>query len=231
MGWIDSIEGVLLHLCSLTAPALSQWSHLGCCQSHRSVWCFTHCMWSRKVHPRDFNRLRISEFTQNFWAFSFYIADFWQTFWVIWENGSNWSNLRLKMSVSALGRLKNHNVPHLHPNFTMFMPLNRLQLKICAFSGKFNVCSKWVLLSWIEIYRDFTLQTQIFTQKYRSWLRFYSEFLRKKLAAGGSGILVGDFPPYNWIVGLDYMETQVKCQDQEPMRPKIGRTLSEKEKT
>jgi len=32
--------------------------------------------------------------------------------------------------------------------------------------------------------------------------------------------------PYNWIVGLDYMETQVKCQDQEPMRPKIGRTLS-----
>ena len=35
------------------------------------------------------------------------------------------------MSVSALGRLKNQNVPHLHPNFTMFMPLNRLQLKIC----------------------------------------------------------------------------------------------------
>ena len=33
--------------------------------------------------------LRISEFTQNFWVFSFYIADFWQTFWVIWENGSN----------------------------------------------------------------------------------------------------------------------------------------------
>ena len=90
------------------------------------------------------------------------------------------------MTISALGRLKNHNVPHLHPNFTMFMPLNRLQLKICAFSGKFNVCSKWVLLSWIEIYCDFTLQTQIFTQKYRSWLRFYAEFLRKKLAAGGS---------------------------------------------
>ena len=32
----------------------------------------------------------------------------------------------------------------------------------------------------------FTLQTQIFTQKYRSWLKFYSEFLRKKLAAEGS---------------------------------------------
>ena len=27
------------------------------------------------------------------------------------------------------------------------------------------------------------LQTQIFTRKYRSWLRFYSEFLRKNLAA------------------------------------------------
>ena len=126
--------------------------------------------------------LRISEFTQNFWVFSFYIADFWQTFWVIWENGSNWSNLRLKMSFFALGRLKNHKVPHLHPNSTMFMPLDRLQLKIYAFSGKFNVCSKRVLLSWIKICCDFTLQTQIFTQKYRSWLRFYSEFLRKKLA-------------------------------------------------
>ena len=30
------------------------------------------------------------------------------------------------------------------------------------------------------------LQTQIFTQKYRSCLRLYSEFLRKKLVAGGS---------------------------------------------
>ena len=130
--------------------------------------------------------IRISAFTQNFWVFWFYIADFWQTFWVIWENGSNWSNLRLKMSFFALGRLKNHKVPHLHPNSTMFMPLDRLQLKMYAFSGKFNVCSKRVLLSWIKICRDFTLQTQIFTQKYRSWLRFYSEFLRKKLAAGGS---------------------------------------------
>ena len=132
------------------------------------------------------NRLRISEFTQNFWVFSFYIADFWQTFWVIRENGSNWSNLRLKMSFFALGRLKNHKVPHLHPNSTMFMPLNRLQLKIYAFSGKFNVCSKRVLLSWIKICSDFTLHTQIFTQKYRSWLRFFSEFLSKKLTAGGS---------------------------------------------
>ena len=121
---------------------------------------------------RDFNRLRISEF------FRFIL----QTFWVIWENGSNWSNLRLKMSFFALGRLKNHKVPHLHPNSTMFMPLDRLQLKIYAFSGKFNVCSKRAVLSWIKICRDFTLQTQIFTQKYRSWLRFYSQFLRKKLA-------------------------------------------------
>ena len=57
------------------------------------------------------------------------------------------SNLWLKMIFFALGRLKNHNVPHLHPNSTMFMPLDRLQLKIYAFSGKFNVCSKRVLLS------------------------------------------------------------------------------------
>ena len=67
------------------------------------------------------------------------------------------------------------------------MPLDRLQLKIYAFSGKVNVCSKHALLSWINICRDFTLQTQTFTQKCRSWPRFYSEFLRKKLAVGGSG--------------------------------------------
>ena len=140
------------------------------------------------VQDRGSSEVRISEFTQNFWVFSFYIADFWQTFWVIWENGSNWSNLRLKMSFFALGRLKNHKVPHLHPNSTMFMPLDRLQLKIYAFSGKFNVCSKRQILSWIKICRDFTLQTQIFTQKYRSWVRFYSEFLRKKFAAGGSDL-------------------------------------------
>ena len=85
------------------------------------------------------------------------------------------SNLRLKMKFFALGRLKNHNVPHLHLNSTM----SRLQLKVNAFSGKFNVCSKRVLLLWIKNCRDFTLETQIFTQNYRSWLGFYSEFLRK----------------------------------------------------
>ena len=79
-----------------------------------------------------------------------------------------------------------NNVPHLHPNSTMFMPLDRLQLTIYAFSGKFNVCSKRVLLLWINICRDFRLQTQIFTQKYRSWLRFYSEYLSKNLAGGVS---------------------------------------------
>ena len=36
---------------------------------------------------RDFNRLRNSEFTQNFWVFSVYIADFWQTFSVLLVNG------------------------------------------------------------------------------------------------------------------------------------------------
>ena len=40
------------------------------------------------------------------------------------------------MSFFALGRLKNHKVPHLHPNSTMFMPLDRLQLKIQG--GFFN---------------------------------------------------------------------------------------------
>ena len=70
-------------------------------------------------YPRASSRLRISAKTQNFWVFLFYIADFWQTFWVIWENGSNWLNLRLKMSFFALGRLKNHKVLHLHPNSTM----------------------------------------------------------------------------------------------------------------
>ena len=44
----------------------------------------------------------------------------------------------------------------------MFMPLSRPQLKISAFSGKFNVCSKCLFLSWIKICRDFTLQTQDF---------------------------------------------------------------------
>ena len=58
------------------------------------------------LENRDFSRLRNSEFTQNFWVFSVYIADFWQTFWVIWENRSKWSNLMLNMSIPTLGRLK-----------------------------------------------------------------------------------------------------------------------------
>ena len=45
------------------------------------------------------------------------------------------------MSASALKRLKNHNILHLHPYSTMFMPIDRLQLKIYAFSRQFNVCS------------------------------------------------------------------------------------------
>ena len=48
------------------------------------------------------------------------------------------------MSVSALKKVEK---PKLHLNSTIFMPLNRLQLKMYAFSGKFNVCSKHVLLS------------------------------------------------------------------------------------
>ena len=94
----------------------------------------------------------------------------------------------LNMSIPTLGRLKTHEIPHLHHNSRKFMPLNRHQLKIYAFSVKFNVCSKWVLLPWIKICRDFTPETQIFTQKNESWLRFYSEFLSKKLAAEGSAL-------------------------------------------
>ena len=128
--------------------------------------------WAQRPQPAQF--------------FSVYIADFWQTFWVFWENRSEWSNLGLNMSIPTLGRLKTHEIPHLHHNYRKFMPLSRHQLKIYAFSVKFNVCSKWVLLLWIKICRDFTPETQIFTQRNESWLRFYSEFLSKKLAAGVS---------------------------------------------
>ena len=68
------------------------------------------------------------------------------------------------MKFFALGRLKKHNVPHLHPN-SMFMPLDRLQLKIYGFSGKFNVCSKRILLSQIKICRDLRNFLEIFGQK------------------------------------------------------------------
>ena len=71
------------------------------------------------------------------------------------------------MKFFALGRLKNHNVPHLHPNSTMFMPLDRLQLKIYAFSGN----SMFVLnayfcreLRFVVILRS---KLETFTQKYR----------------------------------------------------------------
>ena len=160
--------------------------HLGWVECNMALLFYWMKIFGRSLHQR-------LQPAQNFWVYSeslsFFVlysrllADFLSH----WGNRSNWSNLRLKMFFFALGRLKNHNVPHLHPNSTMFMPLERLQLKIYAFSGKFNVCSKRVLLSWIKICRDFTLPTQIFTQKYRSWLRFYSELLRKKLAAEGSG--------------------------------------------
>ena len=69
---------------------------------------FTQKYWveSESTPSRAPTRLRNYEFTQNFWVFSVYIADFWQTFQVIWENWSNWSKLRLKIRVCALGRLK-----------------------------------------------------------------------------------------------------------------------------
>ena len=67
-------------------------------------------------------------------------------------------------------RLKNHKIPHIHPNFRVCLPLNRHQLKINAFSAKFNVCANCLLLPWIKICLDFALQAQIFTQKNTSWL-------------------------------------------------------------
>ena len=54
--------------------------------------------------------LRISEF-----FFSVYITNICQTIWVIWKNGLNWTNLRVNMSISALGRLKNDNLSKLLP--------------------------------------------------------------------------------------------------------------------
>ena len=75
------------------------------------------------------------------------------------------------MSMSAFGRLKNHKTPHFHPNFRICMPLNRHQLKIYAFSVKFNVCSKCVRSLWIKICRDFYSEkhelTQIFLRIWR----------------------------------------------------------------
>ena len=61
------------------------------------------------LSTRDFNRLRKSEFTQNFWVFSVYIADFWQTFWVIWEKGQNDQIWGWKWAFLHLKRLKNQN--------------------------------------------------------------------------------------------------------------------------
>ena len=69
------------------------------------------------------------------------------------------------MSFSVLGRLKNHKVPHLHPNSTMFMPLDRLQLKIYM---HFLENSMLVLNAYF--YRELRFVTIL-----RSKLRFYSE--------------------------------------------------------
>ena len=136
-----------------------------------------------KRHPNIFwirasTRLRFSEFTQNFWVFS---ADFWQTFWVIWVNESDWSNLRLNMSIFTLGRLKNHKIKHLHPHFTMCMSRTRLQLKINLFFKLPCLFQIFTLGCETECVTNLRDKTQIFTQTNRSWLRFYSEFLCKNL--------------------------------------------------
>ena len=87
------------------------------------------------------------------------------------------------------------------------MPLDRLQLKVYAFSGKFNVCSKRVLSSWIKICRDFMLQTQIFTQKYRSWLRF---LLRN---TGVDSDFTQNFWGKYWRLGALVPRYKTGCQD------------------
>ena len=69
------------------------------------------------------------------------------------------------MSFFALARLKNHKVPHLHPNSTMFLPLDRLQLKIYM---HFLENSMLVLNAYF--YRELRFVTIL-----RSKLRFYSE--------------------------------------------------------
>ena len=123
-----------------------------------NIWRKNICFFKSPI--RAFSRLRISAFTQNFWVFSFYIADFWQTFWVIWENGSNQIKFEVENEIFfSLGRLKNHNVPHLHPNSTMFMPLDRFQLKIYAFSGKFNLSQFYAPNS--DFYSEIQELTQI----------------------------------------------------------------------
>ena len=59
-------------------------------------------------------------------------------------NGSNSSNLRLKMGISTLGRLKNHKIPH-YPHYTMSISQNRLRLKIHQFFVTFHNCSNYSL--------------------------------------------------------------------------------------
>ena len=49
-----------------------------------------------------------------------------ESFWKMSQIGSS---LRLNKSISALRRLTSNKVLNLHPNFTIYMSLNRLQLK------------------------------------------------------------------------------------------------------
>ena len=68
------------------------------------------------------------------------------------------------MNFFALGRLKNHNVPHLHPNSTMFMPLDRLQLENPRFVLNAYFCRE---LRFVAIYApnsDFYSEIQELTQ-------------------------------------------------------------------
>ena len=58
--------------------------------------------------------------------------------------------------------------------------------EINAFFVKSHVYSKYALLSKTKLFAHLRFRTQFFTQKNMNWLRFYSEYLSKKLVGGGS---------------------------------------------
>ena len=125
------------------------------------------------LHPRDPTQIRYSEYSEFLSFFSLYrrLFAYFLSHWRTWVKLIKFEAKNVRF---CTWKVKKPQCT------TVFIPLDRLQVKIYAFPGKFNGCSKCVLLSWIK--------TQIFTQKYRSWLRFYSEFLRKNLVGGVSDL-------------------------------------------
>ena len=80
------------------------------------------------------------------------------------------------MSISALGRLKNHKIPHLHPNFIMCMSLIRHQLKIYAFSVKLNFLLQMRTFDVNQNLSQFHApNSDFYSEKYEFNSDFYSE--------------------------------------------------------